>query len=124
MLARFFWRCLALVFVILGLIGVVLPGMPTTVFMLLAAWASGKGWPALNEWLLNHPRFGPPIDNWYRYQAIPRRAKWLAAISMLISMPMICIGATALWVQWLVPSTMCVVLLWLCTRPELVGTRS
>lgn len=124
MLARFFWRCLALVFVILGLICVVLPGMPTTVFMLLAAWASGKGWPALNEWLLNHPRFGPPIDNWYRYQAIPRRAKWLAAISMLISMPMICIGATALWVQWLVPSAMCVVLLWLCTRPELVGTRS
>ncbi|PRB83905.1 YbaN family protein [Pseudomonas sp. MYb185] len=118
------WRFLALVFVALGLIGVVLPGMPTTVFMLLAAWASGKGWPALNAWLLAHPRFGPPIDNWYRYRAIPRRAKWLAAISMLISMPLICISANVLWVQWLVPSVMCVVLLWLCTRPELVVTRS
>jgi len=118
------WRFLALVFVALGLIGVVLPGMPTTVFMLLAAWASGKGWPALNAWLLAHPRFGPPIDNWYRHRAIPRRAKWLAAISMLISMPLICISANVLWVQWLVPSVMCVVLLWLCTRPELVVTRS
>lgn len=112
------WRFLALVFVALGLIGVVLPGMPTTVFMLLAAWASGKGWPALNTWLLAHPRFGPPIDNWYRHQAIPRQAKWLAAISMLISIPLICISATAPWVQWLVPSMMCVVLLWLCTRSE------
>src|SRR5690554_729365 len=118
------WRFHALVFVALGLIGVVLPGMPTTVFMLLAAWASGKGWPALNAWLLAHPRFGPPIDNWYRYRAIPRRVKWLAAISMLISMPLICISANVLWVQWLVPSVMCVVLLWLCTRPELVVTRS
>ena len=118
MLLRFCWRPLALVFVGLGLIGAVLPGMPTTVFMLLAVWAAGKGWPPLAEWLLNHPRFGPPLRQWQSERAIPRRAKWLAGVSMFISMPLICLSAPSPWVQWLVPSSMCLVLLWLCSRPE------
>lgn len=118
MLQRLGWRMLALTFVTLGLIGAVLPGMPTTVFMLLAVWAASKGWPPLADWLLNHPRFGPPIQNWQTHRAIPRRAKWLAGISMLVSMPIICLTAPSAWVQWLVPSIMCLVLLWLCSRPE------
>ena len=118
MLRRLGWRMLALTFVALGFIGAVLPGMPTTVFMLLAVWAASKGWPPLADWLLNHPRFGPPIHNWQTHRAIPRRAKWLAGISMLVSMPIICLTAPSAWVQWLVPSAMCLVLLWLCSRPE------
>ena len=118
MLRRLGWRMLALTFVALGFVGAVLPGMPTTVFMLLAVWAASKGWPPLADWLLNHPRFGPPIHNWQTHRAIPRRAKWLAGISMLVSMPIICLTAPSAWVQWLVPSSMCLVLLWLCSRPE------
>ena len=118
MLRRLGWRMLALTFVALGFIGAVLPGMPTTVFRLLAVWAASKGWPPLADWLLNHPRFGPPIHNWQTHRAIPRRAKWLAGISMLVSMPIICLTAPSAWVQWLVPSSMCLVLLWLCSRPE------
>ena len=38
-----FWRSLVIVFVVLGFIGAVLPGMPTTVFLILAAWAASKG---------------------------------------------------------------------------------
>ncbi|GAA6131863.1 YbaN family protein [Halopseudomonas sabulinigri] len=118
LLIRLAWRLLALCFVGLGLLGVVLPGMPTTVFMLLAVWAASKGWPPLADWLINHPRFGPPIQHWQQHRAIPRRAKWLAGISMFISMPIICFTATSPWIQWLVPGGMCLVLLWLCTRPE------
>ena len=42
-----FWRTLALACVVLGLIGVVVPGLPTVPFLLVAAWAGGKGWPQL-----------------------------------------------------------------------------
>ena len=51
-----FWRCLVVIFVILGFIGVLLPGMPTTVFLILAAWAASKGWPQMDAWLINHPK--------------------------------------------------------------------
>lgn len=118
MLYLLFWRTLALFFVLLGLIGVIVPGMPTTVFMLLGAWASGKGWPALNQWLLAHPRFGPPINNWYKYGAIPRKAKWLATATMLLSMGILCLTTDPLWVKWSIPSLMAAILLWLWLRPE------
>ena len=42
-------------------IGAVLPGLPTVPFLLVAAWAGGKGWPALEVKLLNHPRYGPTL---------------------------------------------------------------
>ncbi|MGJ3257655.1 MAG: DUF454 family protein, partial [Alcanivorax sp.] len=38
------WRSTAILFVLLGMIGVVVPGMPTVVFLLLAAWAGSHGW--------------------------------------------------------------------------------
>lgn len=118
MLARLGWRLLALFFVLLGLIGVIVPGMPTTVFMLLATWAASHGWPALHDWLLHHPRFGPSIRQWRSQRAIPRRAKWLAALSMLVSMGLICISSAPVWVKWSVPLMMCCVLVWLWSRPD------
>lgn len=118
MLAVFFWRVAALVFVALGLVGAVVPGMPTTIFMILAAWASAKGWPWLNLWLINHPRFGPPIDNWHRHRVIPRRAKWMALACMSLSAVLIVLSPQQPWVKWLILSTMAAVLAWLLSRRE------
>ena len=80
-----FWRSLVVLFVILGFIGAILPGMPTTVFLILAAWASSKGWPQMDAWLLNHPKYGPTLRDWRAHGTVPRKAKWLASIMMLIS---------------------------------------
>ncbi len=118
MLLRLFWQLLALLFVALGLIGAVLPGLPTTVFMLLAAWASGKGWPRLNHWLLSHPRFGPPIDHWYRYRIIPRRAKWTALLFMSFSAILIGLSTQPMWLKLTIWLVMATVLSWLVTRRE------
>lgn len=71
------WAALAL-----GLIGVVLPGLPTTPFLLVAAFAFGKGSPRLRAWLMDHAHFGPPIRDWEDRGAISRRAKVLA-VSMM-----------------------------------------
>ncbi|OZY85607.1 hypothetical protein CBP51_00710 [Cellvibrio mixtus] len=116
---KWLWRSLALIALILGFIGVIVPGMPTTVFMLMAAGAASRGWPALHDWLLRHPRFGPPIHHWRDHGAVPRKAKWLALATMLLSMWMICASPSALWVKWCIPSFMTLILIWLWTRPEI-----
>jgi uncharacterized protein len=79
------YRIIAYGCVGLGAMGVVLPLLPTTPFLLLAAWAAPKGAPALDLWLRRHPRFGPVLQAWRDQRAIPARAKWLACLLLLIS---------------------------------------
>jgi len=68
----------------LGIIGAFLPVMPTTIFIILAAWCFGRSSPRLERWLLEHPRFGPSLTAWRREGAIPRRAKAYATGGMLL----------------------------------------
>lgn len=112
------WRLLAAVFVLLALIGVVLPGLPTVPFLLLAAWAAGRGWPALEARLLAHPDYGPVIRRWRAYRAVPRRAKWLSSVMMAGSAVVIFASAAPLMVKIGVPALMLVVAVWMWRRPE------
>ncbi len=66
----------------LGIVGVVLPVLPTTPFVLLAAFCFARSSPRLHSWLAHHRVFGPMIENWARHGAIPRRAKRLALVMM------------------------------------------
>jgi uncharacterized membrane protein YbaN (DUF454 family) len=118
LLALVFWRTLAVACVVLGLIGVVLPGLPTVPFLLVAAWAGGRGWPALEIWLLNHPRHGPAIRRWRERRAVPRRAKLAAIGTMGVSTLLIAASAAPSWVKFGAPATMAVVAVWLWRRPE------
>lgn len=77
----------------LGLIGLFVPGLPTTVFLLLAAWAWARSSPRWHLALLNHPRLGPPIQSWQRHRCLSRRSKRNAVLSILVSY---CISAYAL----------------------------
>ena len=87
------WRAVALALVALGLIGVVVPGLPTVPFLIAAAWAASRGWPAFEAWLLNHPKYGPPIRNWREHGAVPRRAK-VAAVTMMSSSAIVLLEGT------------------------------
>lgn len=117
-LARLLWRALALLSIGLGLLGVVLPVLPTVPFLLLAAWAAGKGWPALETWLLNHAHFGPHIRHWRESGAVPRRAKWLASLMMAASATVLALTSLPLAVKIAAPAVMAVVAIWLWRRPE------
>ena len=114
----FLWRALALLALVVGAIGVVLPVVPTVPFWILATWAASKGWPSLERWLIQHPRFGPPIRDWQERGAVPRRAKWLASGMMLISAALLQFTAVPLWMKVAVPATMFIVAVWLWRRPE------
>lgn len=112
------WRALALLCVVLAGIGVVLPGLPTVPFLLVAAWAGGHGWPRLERWLLAHPRLGPPIHRWRAHGAVPRRAKWFASGMMVVSTVVIALSAAPLAAKLGVPGVMLVTAIWLWRRPE------
>ncbi len=118
LLSLLIWRTLAMLCLLLGLVGVFVPGLPTVPFMLLAAWAGSKGWPTLETWLLNHPRHGPPIRRWRDHRAVPRRAKWLASASMVVSVLLIALSTAPVALKVGSALLLASVAWWLWMRPE------
>lgn len=68
----------------LGILGVVLPGLPTTPFVLLAAACYAKASPGLHGWLRGHRFFGPMVRDWEEHRSLRRRTKRFAQVTMLV----------------------------------------
>ena len=66
----------------LGAVGIVVPGLPTTVFFIIAAWCFGKSSPRFERWVLDLPRIGPMVRSYREGHGMPRRAK-VTALSMM-----------------------------------------
>ncbi|THH37325.1 DUF454 domain-containing protein [Aliishimia ponticola] len=77
------WTLAGLLALGTGIIGIVLPVLPTTPLVLLAAFCFGKGSPRLRAWIIDHAHFGPMIHDWQERGAIPPRAKRAAVVAML-----------------------------------------
>ena len=82
---RFIALLLALFFLALAIVGIVLPGLPTVPFLLLAAWFSAKGSQRLHRWLYAHPVFGRLLSDWETHKAISRKSKVLAVLMLSLS---------------------------------------
>ena len=82
-LLRFLWVGLGCLFVGLGAIGAVVPGMPTTVFLVLAAACFIRSSQRLYDWLISNKTFGPYLKNYREGKGIPLRAKVLA-LSLIV----------------------------------------
>jgi uncharacterized protein len=80
---RLFYLGLAWLCVGLGIVGIILPLLPTTPFLLVAVWAFSKSSPELAEKLRNHPKAGPYIRGWQDHGVIPPVGKFLAVTMML-----------------------------------------
>lgn len=93
---RVFWLVTGLLAVVVGAIGAVVPLLPTTPFLLIAAFAFARSSKRLTRWLHEHPSFGPLIDNWQRYGSIDRRAKRLSLI-VIVATPIITFIIGAPW---------------------------
>jgi uncharacterized membrane protein YbaN (DUF454 family) len=111
-------RALAVVSLVLGVIGVFLPVLPTVPFILLAAWAAARSSPRLHRWLEGHARFGPMIRDWRERGAVGRTAKWAATTMMVASSGVMFATLPNRWLPLAVSALMLAVLAWLWRRPE------
>ncbi|BBT21424.1 inner membrane protein [Aeromonas caviae] len=102
-----------------GIVGIVLPLLPTTPFMLLAAALFARSSPRFHGWLLAHPWFGPPILDWQQYRGIRRHARCRAIIFILISFSGSLLVVPLPWVRWLLVVIMVILLTWLMRLPVL-----
>jgi hypothetical protein len=82
---RLIYLLLAYLFIALAIAGIVLPGLPTVPFVLLAAWFSARGSERLHRWLYNHPHLGRILIDWEQHGAISRSSKILAVLMLAIS---------------------------------------
>ena len=75
---------LGLIFLIAGMIGLILPLLPTTPLVLVSAWCFSRGNPRLHRFLINNKIFGPLIEHWSEHRAIRRKAKVSATLAIML----------------------------------------
>ncbi|SFC52677.1 YbaN family protein [Pseudoalteromonas denitrificans] len=120
MIKRTFWMLLGLMSLLLGLIGVFLPLLPTTPFVLLSAYCFSKSSHKLHSWLINHKLFGSLIIDWEKYGVIRYKTKCIATISMivLVSYPLIFLPIV-IWAKVMVIISIILVMIFIWSRPSL-----
>lgn len=83
LLVRIIWIILGLLFVGIGTLGIFVPGLPTTIFMILAAACFIRSSEKLYKWLINNKFFGKYIKDYREGKGMPRKAK-ITAVTMMI----------------------------------------
>ena len=78
------WLCVGLAF-----IGAIIPGIPTTIFLIIALWAFAKSSKKFHTWLLSHRKFGPILKNWQSHKVVPKKAKILMVILQIVAVIML-----------------------------------
>ncbi|NIP15520.1 MAG: DUF454 family protein [Pseudomonadales bacterium] len=107
------WLSLAL-----GIAGIPLPLLPTTPFLLLAAFCFAEGSDRLHDWLVNHVHFGPPIRRWREHRAISRRTKWVGSLSLVVILAVSIVFDAPVWLIWVQGCVVIVGAAFLWTFPE------
>jgi uncharacterized membrane protein YbaN (DUF454 family) len=104
---KFIYAGLGIFFLVVGIIGIVVPLLPTTPFLLLTAYFFSVSSETLHSWLLNHRYLGPPIKDWEINRVIRPKAKALALSMLALGIIVLWtkFGLTNLWAT--IPSTLC-----------------
>ena len=115
---RWLWIALAWLALGLGILGIVLPGLPTVPFILAASFCAARGSRHLHVWMRRHRQFGPMIRNWEDRGAVSRRAKRLASLMMALCSLLMALSPSPLWAWATGSAIMLIVAIWLWLRPE------
>lgn len=116
---RVFYFCSGTLSLILGVLGIFLPLLPTTPFVLLAAFCYANSSARAHSWLVNHPKLGPSVVNWQAHGAIPRKGKWGSTIGICVMAPFPLYRLDIpVWIKAIIAIILAGVLLYVWTRPE------
>jgi uncharacterized membrane protein YbaN (DUF454 family) len=111
-------------FLVLGIIGAFLPVLPTTPFLLLAAYFYSKSSDSIHKWLMNHKFLGPPLRDWHNSGVIGMKAKWIATIMLgLVIVLRIPTLSIPLAIKILASSVLVGVLVFIWSRPSVASKK-
>jgi uncharacterized membrane protein YbaN (DUF454 family) len=83
---KFFWKILGIISLGFAYIGVIIPGVPYSPFIVFAAYCFAKGSPKMHAWLYNHKLFGPFLTNWGEKRVFPQKMKYFMLGMMSLSL--------------------------------------
>jgi uncharacterized membrane protein YbaN (DUF454 family) len=115
---RWLYLALAYLSLLIAAIGVVLPGLPSTEFVLLAAWAAAKSSPRLNAWLHSNPVTGKMLHNWNNGRCIARKTKLFISAMMLTMGTILWLHPIPMWIKIIASLGMLTGLVIVWRRPE------
>jgi len=121
---KFIYFILGCLSVALAIIGMLLPVMPTTVFLILALACFTRSNDKLAAWLLNHPKFGNTLVNWQTKRVVPIKAKYFASLGMFISLIIIALTSKSIWLVSFCLLLFLLVINYLCSKPSQVNEPS
>lgn len=117
-IVAYIYCCIGWLFTGLAFAGAFLPVLPTVPFLLVAVWAFGKGSPRFRAWVFNHPWFKEPLEDWFHYGCIARRAKVTAIILMGVSGGFSIVYIPNIWIALMIVSILVASATFILTRPE------
>ena len=115
--ARRLWVATGGIALGVGMIGVVVPLLPTTPFLILAAWCFSRGSRRLHAWLIGHRTFGPPVRDWREHRAISPKSKLSAVIAVALIFALSVVLQAPTWAIVMQGIVLAGVVVFLVTRP-------
>ncbi len=117
-LTRWASLILAYFFLTLAIIGLILPGLPTVPFLLLAAWFAARGSERLHRWLYAHPQLGKLLIDWEQQGAVSHSSKVMAGILLTVSWVIMYRGIDSLWLMAGITALFIGIVAFLISRPK------
>jgi|GEM_PF-74936 len=113
-----FFFALGIIMVACGIIGIMLPVMPTTIFFIMALACFSRSSSRMKYWLLNHPKFGANLTAWSKYQIVPKKAQYWATASMMLSVIIVALTTQSITLTMLVAYSVLLVIVYLFSKPS------
>ena len=79
---RVVWLSIGMIFTAVGMVGIIVPGLPTTIFMILAAGCFFRSSTKMYRWVISHPLFGDQVLRFRKGEGMPKKAKYLSILTM------------------------------------------
>jgi|TARA_B100001964_G_scaffold142581_1_gene157127 hypothetical protein len=115
---KLLWMTLGFICLGCAYIGVVTPGIPFSIFLVIAAFSFAKSNRKMHDWIMNHKMFGPFLRNWGTYRIFPQKAKYLMIITMLSTLVIMYIATGNLNALMWSSAVMALVAIWAWKYPS------
>lgn len=115
---RFIWFISGGFVLLLAVIGIFLPLLPTVPFLLLAAFCFAKSSERAHQWLINHKSLGPPIKDWQESGAIQLSAKRMATVFIVLAFSISLILGVSPMILGIQAAVLGCVLVFIWSRPN------